>query len=83
MSEPQTIIIDNGSGMVKAGFAGEDAPRAVFPAIDEIGNIWSIGFILGYYKLNWYVKVCYKANNKNWNYSGIYLKQRNIDLSIS
>ena len=33
MSEPQTIIIDNGSGMVKAGFAGEDAPRAVFPAI--------------------------------------------------
>lgn len=33
MSEQQTIIIDNGSGMVKAGFAGEDAPRAVFPAI--------------------------------------------------
>ena len=27
------IVIDNGSGMVKAGFAGEDAPRAVFPAI--------------------------------------------------
>jgi actin-related protein len=33
MSENQTVIIDNGSGMVKAGFAGEDAPRAVFPAI--------------------------------------------------
>jgi len=33
MSEQQTIIIDNGSGMVKSGFAGEDAPRAVFPAI--------------------------------------------------
>jgi actin-related protein len=28
-----TIIIDNGSGMVKAGIAGEDAPRCVFPAI--------------------------------------------------
>ncbi|CAF4422353.1 unnamed protein product [Rotaria socialis] len=27
------IVIDNGSGMVKAGFAGEDAPRAVFPAV--------------------------------------------------
>jgi actin beta/gamma 1 len=27
------IVIDNGSGMVKAGFSGEDAPRAVFPAI--------------------------------------------------
>ena len=27
------IVIDNGSGMVKAGFAGEDAPRAVFPSV--------------------------------------------------
>ncbi|CAF1527138.1 unnamed protein product, partial [Rotaria sordida] len=26
------VVIDNGSGMVKAGFAGDDAPRAVFPA---------------------------------------------------
>ena len=33
MVEQQTVIIDNGSGMVKAGFAGEDAPRAVFPSI--------------------------------------------------
>ena len=31
--EQQTIILDNGSAMMKAGFAGEDAPRAVFPAI--------------------------------------------------
>lgn len=29
----QSIIIDNGSGMVKAGFAGEDAPVCVFPSI--------------------------------------------------
>jgi actin-related protein len=29
----QTVIIDNGSGMVKAGFAGEEGPRAVFPSI--------------------------------------------------
>jgi len=29
----QTVVIDNGSGMVKAGIAGEEAPRAVFPAI--------------------------------------------------
>ena len=27
------LVIDNGSGMVKAGFAGEDAPRAVFPSV--------------------------------------------------
>ena len=31
--DAQTVIIDNGSGMVKAGFAGEEAPRAVFPSI--------------------------------------------------
>jgi actin len=29
----KTIIIDNGSGMIKAGFAGEELPRAVFPSI--------------------------------------------------
>ncbi|KAL8584266.1 Actin-5C [Nucella lapillus] len=27
------LVIDNGSGMCKAGFAGDDAPRAVFPAL--------------------------------------------------
>jgi actin beta/gamma 1 len=27
------IVLDNGSGMMKAGFAGDDAPRAVFPSI--------------------------------------------------
>ena len=27
------VIIDNGSDTIKAGFAGDDAPRAVFPSI--------------------------------------------------
>ena len=27
------LVIDNGSGMCKSGFAGDDAPRAVFPSI--------------------------------------------------
>jgi len=27
------LVIDNGSGMCKAGFAGDDAPRAVFPSV--------------------------------------------------
>ena len=31
--EPASLIIDNGSGMCKAGFSGEDAPRAVFPSL--------------------------------------------------
>ena len=29
----QALVLDNGSGMCKAGFAGDDAPRAVFPSI--------------------------------------------------
>jgi actin-related protein len=31
--DKQALVIDNGSGMCKAGFAGDDAPRAVFPSI--------------------------------------------------
>ena len=31
--EIAAVVIDNGSGMCKAGFAGDDAPRAVFPSI--------------------------------------------------
>jgi len=31
--EPAALVVDNGSGMVKAGFAGDDAPRSVFPSI--------------------------------------------------
>ena len=27
------LVVDNGSGMCKAGFAGDDAPRGVFPSI--------------------------------------------------
>ena len=30
--EANAIVIDNGHGMCKAGFAKDDAPRAVFPA---------------------------------------------------
>ena len=31
--EVSALVCDNGSGMVKSGFAGDDAPRAVFPSI--------------------------------------------------
>lgn len=33
LDEATPIVIDNGSGMVKAGFSGDEAPRAVFPGI--------------------------------------------------
>eukprot|EP01083_Nonionella_stella_P191553 708904_1 len=32
-NEEGAVVVDNGSGMVKAGFSGDDAPRAVFPSI--------------------------------------------------
>ena len=31
--EATAVVMENGSGMVKAGFARDDAPRAVFPSI--------------------------------------------------
>jgi len=31
--EECALVVDNGSGLCKAGFAGDDAPRAVFPSI--------------------------------------------------
>ena len=31
--QQQALIVDNGSGMCSAGFAGDDAPRAVFQSI--------------------------------------------------
>merc|ERR1712227_1037044 len=32
-NEQPPLIFDNGTGLVKCGFAGEEAPRAVFPCI--------------------------------------------------
>ena len=32
-SPPSPLVVDNGSGMCKCGFAGEDAPDSVFPSI--------------------------------------------------
>lgn len=32
-NELEALVLDNGTGMVKAGIAGEDAPRAVFPSL--------------------------------------------------
>jgi actin len=43
--DTQALVIDNGSGMVKAGFAGDDAPRAVFPSI--VGRPRHTGVMVG------------------------------------
>jgi len=41
----QALVVDNGSGMCKAGFAGDDAPRAVFPSI--VGRPKHAGVMVG------------------------------------
>ncbi|KII96191.1 hypothetical protein PLICRDRAFT_35137 [Plicaturopsis crispa FD-325 SS-3] len=43
--EIAALVIDNGSGMCKAGFARDDAPRAVFPSI--VGRPRHIGVMVG------------------------------------
>jgi len=51
--ESQPLVVDNGSGMVKAGFAGDDAPRAVFPSI--VGRPRHQGVMVGMAQKDAYV----------------------------
>jgi len=54
MSEAQTaVVIDNGSGMCKAGVAGDDAPRAAFPSI--VGRPKMPGIMVGTEQKDTYV----------------------------
>ena len=57
MSEDEVaaLVVDNGSGMCKAGFAGDDAPRAVFPSI--IGRPRQPGVMVGMGQKDSYVGV--------------------------
>ena len=43
--DPKAVVIDNGSGSIKAGFAGDDAPRSVFSTI--IGRPRVPGIMVG------------------------------------
>mmetsp|Transcript_54841 Transcript_54841/g.67235 ORF Transcript_54841/g.67235 Transcript_54841/m.67235 type:complete len:376 (+) Transcript_54841:97-1224(+) len=49
----QALVVDNGSGMVKAGFAGDDAPRSVFPSI--VGRPRHQGVMVGMAQKDAYV----------------------------
>ena len=52
-SDKPHIILDNGSGYTKAGFAGEDAPCAVFPCI--VGVPKTTGIMVGSDQKEYYV----------------------------
>jgi actin len=51
--EHPAIVCDNGSGMVKCGFSGDDAPRSVFPSI--IGRPKTEQAMLGGVKKDYFV----------------------------
>lgn len=53
MDTSTPIVCDNGSGMVKVGFAGEDAPRSVFPSI--IGKPKHSGVMVGLINKDTYI----------------------------
>ena len=40
-----TVVIDAGSGLVKAGFGGEDGPRSIFNSI--VGTPKQMGLMVG------------------------------------
>jgi actin-related protein len=39
------LVLDNGSGNIKIGYAGENEPRSIFPSI--VGNVRPQHFIQG------------------------------------
>ena len=47
------VIIDNGTGFTKAGFSGEEGPRAVFPAV--VGRPKTASAMVGGEKKDYYV----------------------------
>jgi len=54
------LVIDNGSGMCKAGFAGDDAPRSVFPSL--IGRARQPGIMVGMEQRDAYVEMKHRPS---------------------
>ncbi|ETO05538.1 actin [Reticulomyxa filosa] len=52
-NELTTCVIDNGGGTIKAGFSGDDGPRAVFPTI--VGSLRESGMKIGMTQKDCYV----------------------------
>ena len=62
--EVAALVVDNGSGMCKAGFAGDDAPRAVFPSI--VGRPRHQGVMVGMGQKDSYVVSVQRHIDLDW-----------------
>jgi len=51
--ETTSIVIDTGSGSIKGGFAGDEAPRTVFPSI--VGTPKNPSIMVGFDQREFYI----------------------------
>ena len=68
MEESTSLVIDNGSGMMKAGYSGDDTPRVIFPTV--IGKPKSAGAMVGMEQKDIYIgqEALSKKDNLNLEY---------------
>ncbi|XP_074267945.1 actin-11-like [Silene latifolia] len=38
MADAQAVVCDNGTGLIKAGFSGDDVPKTIFPSVVGMGQ---------------------------------------------